>query len=115
MIHCMSVPNSMWSWAVSVVVHLRNRTFSRAGRLPGDVPITLLTSKALEGSKFRVIGCAVFTIVLDKLRRKLGEKAFRGVMLGYLPDAAWYRVYNHVNAPHHHIGTCCFSRGRSML
>jgi hypothetical protein len=38
----------------------------------------------------------VLTKVHDKLRRKLGEKAFRGVMVGYPPNAPWYRVYNHV-------------------
>jgi hypothetical protein len=36
-----------------------------------------------DASKFRVFGCAVFAKVPDKLRRKLGEKAFRGVMVGY--------------------------------
>jgi hypothetical protein len=29
MLHCMAVPNSMWSCAVSIVVHLRNCTYSR--------------------------------------------------------------------------------------
>jgi hypothetical protein len=43
-----------------------------------------------------VLGRAVFAKVPDKLRRKLGEKAFRGVMVGYPPDAPGYRVYNPV-------------------
>jgi hypothetical protein len=32
--------------------------------------------------------------VPDKLRRKLSEKAFRGVMVGYPADAPGYRVFN---------------------
>jgi hypothetical protein len=32
--------------------------------------------------------------VPEKLRRKLGEKAFRGIMVGYPRDAPGYRVYN---------------------
>jgi hypothetical protein len=47
-----------------------------------------------DASTFRVFGCAVFAKVPDKQRRKLSEKAFRGVMVGYPPDAPGYRVYN---------------------
>jgi hypothetical protein len=38
--------------------------------------------------------CIVFAKVPEKLRRKVGEKAFRGVMVGYPHDAPGYRVYN---------------------
>jgi hypothetical protein len=94
MLHSMAVPNSMWSCAFNTVVFLRNRTFTRSVGLIGGVPLNLLTSSVLDASKFRVCGCDVFTKVQDKLRRKLGEKAFRGVMVGYPPDAPGYRVYN---------------------
>jgi hypothetical protein len=90
----MAVFNSMWSCAVSTVVYLRNRTYNRSVGLTGGIPLTLLTSSAPDASKFRVFGCAVFAKVPDKLRRKLGVKAFRGVMVGYPIDAPWYRVYN---------------------
>jgi hypothetical protein len=49
---------------------------------------------APDASKFRVYGWTVFAKVTDKLRRKLGEKAFRGIMVGYPPDAPGYRIYN---------------------
>jgi hypothetical protein len=94
MLHSMAVPNSMWSCVVSTVVFLRNRTYSRSVGLNGGVPLTLLTSSVPDASKFLVFGCAVFAKVPDKLRRKLGEKAFRGVMVGYPPNAPGYRVYN---------------------
>jgi hypothetical protein len=45
-------------------------------------------------SRFRVFGCAVFAKVPDKLRLKLSEKAFRGVMVGYPADAPGYCVYD---------------------
>jgi hypothetical protein len=73
MMHIMSVSNSVWSCAVSTVVSLRNRTFSRANNLSSGVRITLLTSKAPDASKFRISGCSVFAKVSDKLRNKLGE------------------------------------------
>jgi hypothetical protein len=94
MLHSMSVPNSMWSCAVSTVVYLRNGTYNRAVGLSGGVPLTMLTLTSPDASKFRVFGCDVFAKVPDKLRRKLGEKAFRGVMVGYPHEAPWYRVEN---------------------
>jgi hypothetical protein len=96
MMHSMSVPNAMWSCAVSTIVDLRNRTFSRAVGPSGGVHLTLLTQVEPDASEFRVFGCTVFAKVPDKLRRKLGEKAFRGVMVGYPSDALGNRVYNPV-------------------
>jgi hypothetical protein len=94
MLHSMAVSNSMWSCVVNTVVYLRSLTYIRSVGLTGGIPLTLLTSSAPNASKFRVFGCAVFAKVPDKLRRKLGDKAFRGVMVGYPPGAPGYRVYN---------------------
>jgi hypothetical protein len=77
----------MWSCAVNTVVYLRNRTFTRAVGPSVGVPLTLLTSARPDASKFRVFGCIVFAKVFDKLGRKLGENAFRDVMVGYPTDA----------------------------
>jgi hypothetical protein len=95
MLHSMAVPNSIWSCAVRPFAYLRNRTYIRSIGLTGGIPLTLLMSSAPDASKFRVFGCAVFAKVPDKLRRILGEKAFRGVMVGYPTDAPGYRVYIH--------------------
>jgi hypothetical protein len=94
LMHSMSVPNSMWSRAISTVVYLRNRMFSRTVGVSVGVPLTLLTSLEPDASKFRVFGGSVFAKVPNKLSRKFGEKAFRGIMVGYLPDAPGYRIYN---------------------
>jgi hypothetical protein len=94
MLQSMAVPNSMWSCVVSTDLYLRNPTYSRSVGLTGGITLTLLTSSVPDASNFRVFGCAVFAKVPDKLRRKLGEKAFRGGMVGYAPDAPGYRVYN---------------------
>jgi transposase InsO family protein len=95
MLHSMAVPNFMWSCVVSTVLYLRNRTYTRSVGLTGGVPLTLLTSSPPDASKFiRVFGCTVFAKVPDKLRRKLSEKAFRGVMVGYPPNAPGYLKYN---------------------
>jgi hypothetical protein len=94
MLHIMAVPNSMWSCAVRTFAYLRKCTYNRSVGLTGGIPLTLLTSSMPDTSKFRVIECAVFAKVPDKLRRILDEEAFCGVMVGYPTDAPEYRVYN---------------------
>jgi hypothetical protein len=94
MLHAMAVPNIMWSCAISTMVHMRNRTFRKAVGPSRAVPITLLTSAVIDASTFRVFGCAVFAKVPDNLTRKLGLKAFRGVMVGYSKNSPGYRVYD---------------------
>jgi hypothetical protein len=90
----MAVPNFMRSCVFSTVVYLRNRTYSLSVGLTGGVHLTFLTLSAPDASKFRIVGCNVFAKVPDKLRRKLSEKAFRGVMVGCPPNAPIYRIYN---------------------
>jgi hypothetical protein len=94
MLDSMAVPNFMWSCVVITVVYMRNRNDGRLVGLTGGVPLTLLTSSTPDASKFWVFGCTVFAKVPDKLRRKLREKAFWGVMVGYPPNAPDYRIYN---------------------
>jgi hypothetical protein len=86
--------NSMRSCAVSTVVFVRNRTYNRAVGLSGGDQLTMLTLKAPDAFEFRVFACFVFVEVPDKLRRKLGKNAFRGIIVGYRHDGLGYRVYN---------------------
>jgi hypothetical protein len=90
--HIMYVPNSMRSCAVSTVVYM----LSRAVGPSGSVPLTLITSAQPDASTFRVLGFTVFEKVPGRLRRKVGEKAFPGVIVGYPSDTLGYCAYNHV-------------------
>jgi hypothetical protein len=54
----------------------------------------LLTLKEPDASKFLFLGCIFFAKVSNKLRRKLGEKALRGIMVGYPLDPPGYHIYN---------------------
>jgi hypothetical protein len=92
LIHCMYIFNSMWRCAVSIVIYLCNHTFSRAVGPSGGVPVTLLALVEPNAYKFRVFGYTFFAKVPNKLHRKLGEKASRGVMVGYLSHAPMDRV-----------------------
>jgi hypothetical protein len=85
-----------WSCAVSTLVYLGNRAYSRAVGPSGGVPPTLLTSAEVCAAKFRAFGCIVLEKLPDKLFRKLGENAFRGVIVSYPSNAEGYCVYNPV-------------------
>jgi predicted ATP-grasp superfamily ATP-dependent carboligase len=121
MLHNMYVPNSMWSCVISIVVYLRNRTFSHVVSVSGGVPLTLLTSQEPDASKFRVFGCTVFAKVPDKLRRKLGEKAFRGIMVGYRHNCIMFALRSGIShlqsnyTTHHHVGACSVIGERPMI
>jgi hypothetical protein len=53
MLHAMFVPNIMWSCAINTIVHLCNRTFSRALGPFGGVPFTLVTGEVSYAFTFR--------------------------------------------------------------
>jgi hypothetical protein len=86
-------------------MYLRNRRYNRSVGLTGGIPLTLLTSSVPDASKFRVFQCTVFAKVPDKMRRKLGEKAFRGVMVGYPLDAPGYVIISLHRTTNGHIRT----------
>jgi hypothetical protein len=94
MMHAMSVPNRRWSCVVGTVVYLRNKHFSKAVGVTGGVPITVIMRFEPEASSFRIFGCNVSAKVPETLRRKMGMKALRGVIVGDSPNFLGFRVYN---------------------
>jgi hypothetical protein len=92
--HAMSFSNRMCPCAIIIAVHLRNRTSTNTIGPAWGFAIILLTCAVPYASTFRVFGCVVFAKVPDNLRRELGMKAFRGVMVGCSPISNWYRVNN---------------------
>jgi hypothetical protein len=79
---------------MSTIVHLRNRTLSRAVGTCGGAALTLLTFASPDYSGFRAFGCAAFAKVPDAQRKKLYPKPIRGVFVGYPPNSHGYRIYN---------------------
>jgi hypothetical protein len=88
MLHAMCVPTSM--------CRVRSTPLYTYATAPSAElsALTLLTGTVHDASTFRVFGCVVFATVLDNLIRKLGLKAFLGVMVGYSQNSPGYRVYN---------------------
>jgi hypothetical protein len=50
--------------------------------------------RSTQEPEIRVFGCIVIAKVPNNFYRKLGEKAFRGIIVGYQLDVPNYRIYN---------------------
>jgi hypothetical protein len=85
-----SVPNSIWSCAISSVVYLRNGTYSRNVGRSGGVPLTMLTSKAPpnSASSSALSSPKCMSSYIGKWANK------RSVASWSAPDALGYRLYN---------------------
>ena len=54
------------------------------------------TEKLPDLSNLRVFGCPAYLHIDVSRRRKFGDKAWKGVFVGYAPDSPAWLVYNPV-------------------
>jgi hypothetical protein len=87
-----ALPKAYWALAMADAVNVRNRGHS--GRA-GGVPFTLATSRRVDLSSMRVFGCPTYVHVDKSQPRKLDDRAWKGVFLGYVSESPALLVYNH--------------------
>ena len=97
MMRCMrrraGLAKKFWGELLSTAAYLLNRLPSAS--LGGDTPYHALLGKHVKMDHLRVIGCRAFAHVYDNERRKLDDKAWKGVLLGYdETNRSCYRIYN---------------------
>jgi len=86
------VDQDLWADAIKTAVYIKNRVTSRA--LPvGKTPFELWTGNKLNVSHMRVFGSTCW-VVLHKshIDSKFGDKAAKGVCLGYFDGSKAYKV-----------------------
>jgi hypothetical protein len=88
MIRQAALPKSYWALAMAAAVHVRNRVHSGGA---GDVPFTLATGRRADLSSMRVFfGCPAYVHVDKSQHRKLDDRAWKGVLVGYASESpAW--------------------------
>jgi hypothetical protein len=91
MIRHVRLPKSYWALAITAVVHFRNRVRSIGA---GGVPYHLLTGRPADLSSMRVFGCPAYVHVDKSQRRKLDDRAWKVVFVGYAPESPAWLVYN---------------------
>jgi hypothetical protein len=79
-----AVNDSYWALAMAAAVHVRNRTHSAGA---GGVPFTLATGGRADLSSMRVFGCPAYVHVEKSRRRKVDDRAWKGVFVGYTSES----------------------------
>jgi hypothetical protein len=73
---------------MAVAVHVRSRVHSGGA---GDVLFTLATGRRADLSSMRVFGCPTYVHVDKSKRRKLDDRAWKGVFVGYASESSALR------------------------
>jgi hypothetical protein len=92
MIRQAALPESYWALAMAAAVHVRNRVHSSGA---GGIPLTLATGRLADLSSMRVFGCLAYVHVYKSQRRKLDDRAWKGVFVGYASESPAWLVYSH--------------------
>jgi hypothetical protein len=92
MIRQAALPKTYLALAMAVAVHVRNRMHSGGA---GAVPFTLATGKRADLSSMRVFGCPTYVHVDKSQRRRLDDRAWKGVFVGYASESPAVLVYTH--------------------
>ena len=89
MLRTTGLPKSYWDYAAGTTVYLHNRT-PHAG--VGGIPLQLLTRTPVKLGHLVTFGCPAYVHIPGHQRRKLDDKAFEGIMVGYSTDSPSYII-----------------------
>lgn len=84
------LPRDMWGEALSTANYLRNRSLT--ANTPAGTPWQSFFGEPPDVSHLRVFGCTAYVHRPKQQRRKLDDKARKGVFVGYAPASKAYRV-----------------------
>ena len=82
-----------WGEAIMTAVYLRNRSPCRMLEEDKTPEETWSGWKPSIGH-LRVFGCKTFVLIPEEKRRKMEEKSWTGILVGYAHQSKGYRVYN---------------------
>ena len=91
MLHTAGLEKCFWGLAMNAAVHVRNRSWSEAA---GGPPLEIVTKCPVDLSRLRVFGCPAYVHIDKSRRRKLDDRAWRGIFVGYATDSPVWLVYN---------------------
>jgi hypothetical protein len=87
------LPNRFWGHAFLAMVYIRNRCWSSGS---DGIPTDLVTGHQPTLSNLRVFGCPAYVHIDVSLRAKFGDKAWKGIFVGYAFDSSAWLVHNPV-------------------
>ncbi len=84
------LPKSLWTKIAKAVVYLRNRSPIRQGT---TTAFENLKGEILYLGHLRILGCRVWVDILKEKRKKLDDRSYQGIHVGY-EGTNQYRVYD---------------------
>ncbi len=91
MLNQTKIPRGMWGEVIKTAAYLSNR--SPHYQLNGKTPYEMIKSKKPDLSHLRIIGSTAWVhIPKEKERKKLNDRSWQGVLVGYENDNQ-YRIY----------------------
>ena len=91
MIHGAGLDRCFWALAMHAATYIRNRVWSNGA---DGVPYQLVTGLPPDLDYLRVFGCPCYVHIDKQLRRKLDDRAWKGVFVGYALDSPAYLIWN---------------------
>ena len=90
-LHTAQLPKTYWDFAAGTACYLHNRI---PHRITEGIPIEKITRTPAKLGHLVTFGSPAYVHIIKPQRRKLDEKAFKGIMVGYSNDSPGYMVYN---------------------
>lgn len=87
-----NLSNGFWAEAVLKAVYIINRLPCKGNN--GETPFELWSNKKPDLAAMRVFGCTAMVHVPKEKRRKMDQKSFECVLLGYCAESKAYRLYD---------------------
>ena len=91
MLYDQDMPKFLWAKACNAVMYVQNRVPHNA--LGKVTPEGVFTGSKHEVSHFRIFGNIVYCHVPNEKRKKLGQTAKQGYLVGYSENAKAYCIY----------------------
>jgi hypothetical protein len=91
MIHGAGLDRCYWAMAMHAATYIRNRVWSDGAN---GMPYQLVTGLPPVLKYLRVFGCPCYVHIDKHLRRKLDDRDWKGVFVGYALDSPVYLIWN---------------------
>ena len=93
MLHSANLPNHLWPSVMQTVTYLSNRLISPKCPAKRKTPFELIFGVKPDVSNLRAYGCLAYAYDFNVQRKKLDDRATKGILVGYDETSAGYLLF----------------------
>lgn len=93
MLHSANLPNNLWPFVMQTVTYLSNRLISPKCPTKSKTPFELIFGVKPDVSNLRSYGCLAYAYDFNVHRKKLDDRAIKGILIGYDTVSAGYLIF----------------------